>query len=81
MIFFKAKENEIGNVQHVTSQLVVYSSVDGFYVTQRKKMYTVWSSDLYTLLMRYEVNLTPYRIKSVYKWLDQTVGGALEKIQ
>ena len=37
MIFFKAKENEIGNVQHVTSQLVVYSSVDGFYVTQRKK--------------------------------------------
>ena len=34
---------------------------------------TVWSSDLYTLLMRYEVNLTPYRIKSVYKSLDQTV--------
>ena len=34
--------------------------------------YTVWSSDLYTLLMRYEVNLTPYRIKSVYKSLDQT---------
>ena len=23
--------------------------------------------------MRYEVNLTPYRIKSVYKSLDQTV--------
>ena len=40
-----------------------------FFVTQC----TVWSSDLYTLLMRYEVNLTPYRIKSVYKSLDQTV--------
>ena len=34
---------------------------------------TVWSSDLYTLLMRYEVNLTPYCIKSVYKSLNQTV--------
>ena len=34
---------------------------------------TVWSSELDTLLMRYEVNLTPYRIKSVYKSLDQTV--------
>ena len=36
---------------------------------------TVWSSDLYTLLMRYEVNLTPYRIKSVCKSLNQTVDG------
>ena len=26
---------------------------------RRSKYYTVWSSDLYTLLMRYEVNLTP----------------------
>ena len=35
--------------------------------------YTVWSSELVTLLMRYEVNLTPYRIKSVTNSLDQTV--------
>ena len=41
-----------------------------FYITF---MATVWCSDLYTLLMWYEVNLTPYRIKSVYKSLDQTV--------
>ena len=34
---------------------------------------TVWSSDLYTLLMRYGVKFTSYRIKSVYKSLDQTV--------
>ena len=34
---------------------------------------TVWSSELDTLLMRYEVNLTPYRIKSVSNSLDQTV--------
>ena len=37
------------------------------------KYHTVWSSDLYTLLMRYELDLTSYRIKSVYKSLDQTV--------
>ena len=42
--------------------------------------YTVWSSDLYTLLMRYEVNLTPCRIKSVYKSLDQTVYRAWKSI-
>ena len=35
--------------------------------------YTVWSSELDTLLMRYEVNLTPYRIKSISNSLDQTV--------
>ena len=34
---------------------------------------TVWFSELDTLLMRYEVNLTPYRIKSVSNSLDQTV--------
>ena len=34
---------------------------------------TVWSSELDTLLMRYEVNLTPYRIKSVSNSLEQTV--------
>ena len=34
---------------------------------------TVWSSDLYTLLMRYGVKFTSYRIKIVYKSLDQTV--------
>ena len=34
---------------------------------------TVWSSELDTLLMRYEVNLTPYRIKSASNSLDQTV--------
>ena len=34
---------------------------------------TVWSSDLYTLLMRYGVKFTSYHIKSVYKSLDQTV--------
>ena len=37
------------------------------------KVCTVWSSDLYTLLMRYGVKFTSYRIKSVYKSLDQTV--------
>ena len=37
------------------------------------KLSTVWSSELDTLLMRYEVNLTPYRIKSVPNSLDQTV--------
>ena len=36
-------------------------------------MHTVWSSELDTLLMRYEVNLTPYRIKSVSNSLDQAV--------
>ena len=39
--------------------------------------YTVWSSELDTLLMRYEVNFTPYRIKSVSNSLDQTVGAIL----
>ena len=34
---------------------------------------TVWSSELDTLLMRYEVNFNPYRIKSVSNSLDQTV--------
>ena len=34
---------------------------------------TVWFSELDTLLMRYEVNLTPYCIKSVSNSLDQTV--------
>ena len=34
---------------------------------------TVWSSELDTLLMRHEVNLTPYRTKSVSNSLDQTV--------
>ena len=34
---------------------------------------TVRSSELDTLLMRYEVNLIPYRIKSVSNSLDQTV--------
>ena len=34
---------------------------------------TVWSSDLYTLLMWYGVKFTSYRIKNVYKSLDQTV--------
>ena len=36
---------------------------------------TVWSSELDTLLMRYGVKFTSYRIKSVYKSLDQTVEG------
>ena len=35
--------------------------------------HTVWSSELDTFLMRYEVNLTPYRIKGVSNSLDQTV--------
>ena len=43
------------------------------YPTDFSVLCRVWSSDLYTLLMRYEVNLTPYRIKSVDKLLDQTV--------
>ena len=34
---------------------------------------TVWSSELDTLLMRYGVKFTSYRIESVYKSLDQTV--------
>ena len=34
---------------------------------------TVRSNDLYTLLMQYGVKFTSYRIKSVYKSLDQTV--------
>ena len=34
---------------------------------------TVWSSELDTLLMRYGVKFTPYRIKSVSNSLDQTV--------
>ena len=34
---------------------------------------TVWSSELDTLLMRYGVKFTSYRIKSVSNSLDQTV--------
>ena len=34
---------------------------------------TVWSSKLDTLLMRYGVKFTSYRIKSVSNSLDQTV--------
>ena len=45
----------------------------GWFILNGILQYTVWSSDLYTLLMRYEVNLTPYCIKSVYKSLNQTV--------
>ena len=34
---------------------------------------TVWSTELDTLLMRYGVKFTSYRIKSVSNSLDQTV--------
>ena len=40
---------------------------------------TVWSSELDTLLMRHEVNLTSYRIKSVSNSLDQTVYMVLDR--
>ena len=35
--------------------------------------YTVWSNELDTLLMRYGVKFTSYRIKSVSNSLDQTL--------
>ena len=38
-----------------------------------KQITTVWSSELDTLLMRYGVKFTSYRIKSVSNSLDQTV--------
>ena len=41
--------------------------------------YTVWSSDFNTLLMRYGVKFTSFRIKSVYKSLDQTVQWVTKK--
>ena len=41
---------------------------------------TVWSSELDTLLMRYGVKFTSYRIKSVSNSLDQTVYFALDDL-
>ena len=38
-----------------------------------KKVCTVWSSELDTLLMRYGVKFTSYRIKSVSNSLNQIV--------
>ena len=40
----------------------------------KMRVTTVRSSELDTHLMRYGVKFTSYRIKSVYKSLDQTVG-------
>ena len=44
-------------------------------ITFQSRQYTttVWSSELDTLLMRYGVKFTSYRIKSVSNSLDQTV--------
>ena len=54
-----------------SDSLKVYRSV---HKNKSKELqHTVWFSDLYALLMRYGVNFTSYRIKSVYKSLDQTV--------
>ena len=60
-------KKELSNIKHLLKENIPRQ------VWVEKSLSTVWSSDLYTLLMRYEVNLTPYRIKSVYKSLDQTV--------
>ena len=60
---------------HITSIIwrTAQCSLWSYYHPDTNYLTTVWSSELDTLLMRYEVNLTPYRIKSVSNSLDQTV--------
>ena len=48
-------------------------SFDHVHISCHILLFTVWSSELDTLLMRYGVKFTSYRIKSVSNSLDQIV--------